>query len=242
MLAPGGHPPPRVPRPSGGLLGGFDLGGRFRAFHVGRPALALFPFVVLFAHIRLYFPSAFRLFSRNMKSRSGRFNIYLLAAALTALAGCKTPEESRIANMQAVLRFYVEASPDGSDRYQKVDISGIQFNATKSHVLDESSLSRATVISTRDHGYALQVNFDDHGKLVLDAITAEARGKHLVIFTQFGVKKTVQDRWLAAPLITRRISNGQLIFTPNATREEADDIALGLSNVIAKRVNKAWWW
>jgi preprotein translocase subunit SecD len=177
-----------------------------------------------------------------MKSRSRRFNIYLLGLMLTAVAGCKTPEESRIENTKAVLRFYVEATPDGLDRYQKVDIAGVQFNATKSHVLDESSLSRVAVVSTRDRGYALQVDFDDHGKLVLDAITSEARGKHLIIFTQFGVKKTVQDRWLAAPLITRRISNGQIVFSPNATREEADEIALGLNNVIAKRVNKPWWW
>jgi hypothetical protein len=176
-----------------------------------------------------------------MKSRFRWFNIYLLATGLAGVSGCKTPEESRHDDMGAVLRLYLEASPDSTDHYQKVEISGVQLFATKSHVLDEASVAHAAVVSTRDGGYAFQVDFDDHGKLVLDSVTAEGRGRHLLLYTQFGVKKTLQDRWLAAPLITRRVSTGQLLFTPNATRDEANDIALGLNNLAQKRNNKAWW-
>jgi hypothetical protein len=175
-----------------------------------------------------------------MKRRSGWFNIYLLAAGLV-LAGCKTPEEKRHDDLNAILRVYLGTSPDSTGQHQTVEISGVQLYAGKSHVLDESSLARATVISTRDGGYALQVDFDDHGKLVLDSLTASAKSRHLLIFTQFGVGKTVQDRWLAAPLITQRLREGQIIFTPNATREEALDIAQGLNNNVEKRTGKAWW-
>jgi hypothetical protein len=38
-------------------------------------------------------------------------------------------------------------------------------------------------------------------------------------------------------MIARRLTDGVLVFTPNATREEADEIALGLNNV-AKKVKK----
>jgi hypothetical protein len=41
-------------------------------------------------------------------------------------------------------------------------------------------------------------------------------------------------RWLAAPVISHRIGDGVLVFTPDATREEAEEIALGLNNVAKK--------
>jgi len=39
---------------------------------------------------------------------------------------------------------------------------------------------------------------------------------------------------LAAPLIQRRISDGVLSFTPDATRADTDEIALGLNNEAVK--------
>ena len=43
--------------------------------------------------------------------------------------------------------------------------------------------------------------------------------------------------WLAAPMTNKRISDGVLVFTPDASREEADRIVLGLNNV-AKEAQK----
>ena len=57
----------------------------------------------------------------------------------------------------------------------------------------------------------------------------------IAIFSQFG-EEMKDYRWLAAPVINRRISDGVLVFTPDATREEAEEIALGLNNV-AKKVH-----
>jgi len=68
----------------------------------------------------------------------------------------------------------------------------------------------------------------------LESITTANRGKRIAIFTQFGVEKAAKQRWLAAPMIARRLTDGVLIFTPNATREEADEIVLGLNNVASK--------
>ena len=48
-----------------------------------------------------------------------------------------------------------------------------------------------------------------------------------MIFSEFG-----QARWLAAPMINKRISDGNYVFTPDATREEAERIVRGVNNVI----------
>jgi hypothetical protein len=45
------------------------------------------------------------------------------------------------------------------------------------------------------------------------------------------------SRWIAAPLLSGRISTGLFAFTPDTTREEADRIARGLNNV-AEQVRK----
>ena len=47
--------------------------------------------------------------------------------------------------------------------------------------------------------------------------------------SQFG-----EMRWLAAPMITRQIQDGIFVFTPDASREEAERIVRGVNNVVAK--------
>ena len=65
-------------------------------------------------------------------------------------------------------------------------------------------------------------------------------GKRFAIFCKFG-EHLKNERWLAAPVISRRIADGVLIFTPDATREEADEIVLGLNNVGREVEKKTKW-
>jgi hypothetical protein len=51
----------------------------------------------------------------------------------------------------------------------------------------------------------------------------------------------VESRWLAAPIVRKRIGDGKLIFTPDATREECDTIVTGL-NAVAKKVKEKSNW
>ena len=44
-------------------------------------------------------------------------------------------------------------------------------------------------------------------------------------------RQMANGRWLAAPLITHRIGDGVLAFTPDMSRAEADQFVLGLNNV-----------
>jgi hypothetical protein len=52
-------------------------------------------------------------------------------------------------------------------------------------------------------------------------------------------RKNHQCRWLAAPLISHRIANGVLAFTPDCSREEADQLVQGL-NEASKEAHKSW--
>jgi preprotein translocase subunit SecD len=167
-----------------------------------------------------------------MKSRWGWFNPYLLA--LVALAACQTPEERERSKTTATLRLYLEATPDGTTRYQMIQLAGVPICASTSPFLAENSVKNALVINTRDGGFALDVEFDKHGLLMLDSVTAANRGRRIILLSQFGKKDAGIERWLAAPKISTRISGGRLVFTPNATREEAEQIALGLNNNRAK--------
>jgi preprotein translocase subunit SecD len=82
-------------------------------------------------------------------------------------------------------------------------------------------------------GFALRIQFDHAGTALLEQYSASNRGKKIAVFCQFG-EKLKDVRWLAAPVISRRISDGIFVFTPDATREEAEEIAVGLNNVFKK--------
>ena len=81
-------------------------------------------------------------------------------------------------------------------------------------------------------GFMLRIQYDRHGTGVLEIATHRMRNQHIAIHSSFP-----ETRWLAAPIIDGPISNGLLVFTPDATREEADRIAKGL-NALAKKLRK----
>lgn len=126
------------------------------------------------------------------------------------------------------ISFHVEINPDGTDRCVQAQIyrkNPMTITVDRSPVLHEGFVERADVIEFMGT-YAIRIKFDSSGTLLLDNVTTSNRGRHLAIFCQFG-----DARWIGAPLITQRISNGVFIFTPDATKEEAERIVRGLNNV-----------
>jgi hypothetical protein len=75
---------------------------------------------------------------------------------------------------------------------------------------------------------------------LLQQYSATYSGKRYVVFSQFGVKAK-ETRWLAAPRFNRLVSDGILQFTPDASREEADEIAKGLNNLAKKNESNDKW-
>ena len=168
---------------------------------------------------------------------AGRFNTYLFLLAVALSVGCKTTEERRRDKAITTFRLHLETSRGDTGSNAIIEIAGAQLYVNNAPFLDETSVTNAAVVDTRDGGFAIQVQYDRHGTLVLDAVTTENRGRHLAIFTQFGPGKLEQKRWLGAPYISSSIAGGVLIFTPNSTRAEAEQVVQGLNNV-AKKLKK----
>ena len=172
-----------------------------------------------------------------MMTGAGRFNTYLFLLAVALSVGCKTIEERRRDKAITTFRLHLETNRGETGSDTIIEIAGAQLYVNNSPFLDETSVTNAAVVDTRDGGFAVQVRYDRHGTLVLDAMTTENRGRHLAIFTQFGPGKLEQKRWLGAPYIGSSITGGVLIFTPNSTRAEAEQVVQGLNNV-AKKLKK----
>jgi preprotein translocase subunit SecD len=172
-----------------------------------------------------------------------RFNTILLvapalAAVLALLWGCQSSKPNP-KKVFCTFRVHVEAGNETPEHNQQVQISRanpVSINVLKSPILTEASVKEAKVIEVVG-GFALSVRFDTEGGWLLEQFSSANIGKHFAIFSQFPIpskEKLTEGRWLAAPRIHKRISDGILIFTPDATREETDEIALGLNNLAKK--------
>lgn len=162
-----------------------------------------------------------------------RFNTYLLTVlAAVCLCGCQTPDSK---GPQTVLRVHAEAR-DNSSFTRKVSVfrnSPVDMVVDQTPILTDEEVADAKVVEALG-GFALQIKFDSRGQWLLDHHTSLNLGQRLAIFVSFGDKKNNKARWLAAPIISQRASDGMIIFTPDATREEADEIILGLKRAEAE--------
>jgi preprotein translocase subunit SecD len=175
-----------------------------------------------------------------MKIRQFRFNSYLPWVLGAVLAGaCQTPEHAKEKSEKketSVLRLHLEVNPDGTDRSAMAQIgrpTSFLVNIEKQAFVTEFDMVRAEVVDDAFGGFGLKVQYNQHGTWLLESYTTANRGKRLAVFAEFG-----EVRWLAAPRITKRITDGLFTFTPDATREEAQRIARGLNNAIAKERRK----
>jgi SecD-like export protein len=162
-----------------------------------------------------------------------RFNLYLaMAAALALLCGCQI---FRHKGPSAALRIHIQVNADSLGTSQTISVlraEPVQLTISHDPILTEANIVAARVINSPG-GFAIEVQFDENGSWLLEQYSAANPGGHFAIFGQWG-DKLANGRWLAAPLITRRIANGLLAFTPDASRAEADELVLGLNNVAAE--------
>ena len=166
-----------------------------------------------------------------------RFNLYLLPVLLLAAlaGGCQT-HKKKIGKVGAI-RIHLEAAasvPGKSQPIQVLRSQPVVVLVGDDPVVTEQNLIGATLVESAG-GFALRVRFDETGAWMLEQATAGNPGRHLVIFGQWG-DTVSQGRWLAAPLITHRIADGLVTFTPDASREEMSKLVEGLNNT-AKLIN-----
>jgi preprotein translocase subunit SecD len=166
-----------------------------------------------------------------MTIRFARFNIYLAAVLATmAAAGCASSHKDK--GPTTLLSLHLEVSPDDTDTSSPVPVlraNPSYVNVDKESVLDEGSIDSARVVDDLG-GFHIQVKFNWEGAMVLDGVTTDNHNRRIAVLARWDK----ESRWLAAPVIKRRISDGVYDFTPDATREEAQRIVLGLNNLAAK--------
>ena len=168
-----------------------------------------------------------------MKIRPRCFNTYLWNVVLAcALVGCKTSHPEKLA--EASLRFFLETNLDGTEITQTVSVgrsAPITVNIETHMFLTEFNIEKAAVVNAPG-GFAISVQFDRQGTWILEQYSTAHRGKRTVIAAEFG-----ELRWIAAPLMRDRITNGLFVFTPDTTKEEAEKIVSGV-NRVAELVRK----
>jgi preprotein translocase subunit SecD len=171
-----------------------------------------------------------------MKIRPSAFNIYLILGLALLALGCQTSEERQKKKQITTLRFFREANHYDKNFSQQVTIGRhlpMLLALEKSPFLHEAYVTRAEVTKEAGDTFAIRVQFDRHGAWLLEQVSAANIGRRIAISSQFD-----QPRWLAAPVVSRRITDGVLVFTPDASREEAERIVRGLNNVAAKNKDK----
>jgi len=166
-----------------------------------------------------------------MKIGSSLFNIYLLICLALAGTGCQTGKKDK---ELSTIRFHIETNPDTSGRTTLVTIGRTEpfpISVEKAPFLSEAHVQQASLLDALG-GYQIMIQFDRQGTWLLEQYSTAAKGKRVAIASSFP-----ENRWLAAPRLANRISDGVLVFTPDATREESERIVRGL-NLLVKEIAK----
>jgi hypothetical protein len=166
-----------------------------------------------------------------MAGRLSRFNAYLVIALLSmGWAGCQSMKKKEA----STFRVHLEVARDGTDKNAPVPVyrqNPIYVNVENAPFLTEVHVSKASVVDALG-SFQIMIQFDRRGTWLLEQYSTAHRGRRIALFSQFG-----SARWLAAPVMNKPITDGLLVFTPDATREESERIVVGLNNV-AKEFQK----
>jgi hypothetical protein len=153
-----------------------------------------------------------------------------------AISGCASSKNKKKQPIGAI-RIHIESSANAEGQGQTVSVlraDPVLVTIAKEPVLTEADLLSAALIETPG-GFSIELKFDETGTWTLEQFSSAYAGKHFVIYGQWG-EKLKDGRWLAAPLITGRNASGLLAFTPDMTREEAQQLVPGL-NYMAKKIH-----
>src|SRR5512133_3111730 len=178
-----------------------------------------------------------------MLFQARRFNIILSLLLLSILAqGCRSTESKRN-KAPAMLRVHMETTRHIDGRTTPITVfpqAPMTLEIEAKPFLTEQLVQDARVIDSLG-GFAMQIQFDHTGRLLLEQYTSMNRELRIAIFSRFPDISTTKyaetNRWLGVPRISQAITNGMILFTPDATRAEADQIAKSLRNAAKKLGN-----
>ena len=167
-----------------------------------------------------------------MLFRTCCFNTYLIAGLLVLLAsGCKTTskeDKKDDKKVESAMRLHLEVNPHPSNQSTQVSVGRsdpLAVNIESGPFLTELQVEKASVVNTIG-GFSIAIQFNSDGAILLEQYTGVYKGRRMAIMAEFG-----ELRWIAAPVIRQRLAEGQLVFTPDLTREEAERFVRGLNRV-----------
>jgi preprotein translocase subunit SecD len=171
-----------------------------------------------------------------MKIRRARFNIYLWLSLslIMAAGGCHTANNEKKAPKKgyALLRLHLEVNLDGTDKNGTVMVgrrTAFPVTVNKLAFIEASHLGRVSLLDDDHGGFKMKVQLNRQGTWLLEQYTVANKGRRIAVFAE------LEDfHWIAAPLITQRISDGVFTFTPDVSREEAEKLVLGLNQAVKK--------
>lgn len=161
-----------------------------------------------------------------MKIGQISFNTYLLWALGAVLAaGCASPDRKK---SSPTVRVYLEVNPAESGKYQTVPIGEkplFEVTVSKDPFLTEHHIKEARVRDDGLGGFEMSIEYNRPGRWLLEEYSTACRGKRAAVLV------TMDDltRYVAAPVMNKHIGDGVLTFTPDLTRQEAEDLARRLN-------------
>lgn len=176
-----------------------------------------------------------------MQSGSRWFNFYLTATMAVLLTGCASTKDPND-RLSTLLRVHLEAQPNQMIPSRKITVyreNPMVFEIESLYLITEENVVAAKVVDQMGT-YALQVRFDQWAIPLLEHNSSSFQGRRLAIQAQWGPKQEY-TRWLAAPRMNRRITDGTITFTPDATLEECHQIVTGLNNNVRKVRKQLEW-
>lgn len=166
-----------------------------------------------------------------------RFNLYLLPVVLclaaTGCAGSLFHHQKK--EPVAILRVHVESEASNVGSTKNVPVlrsQPVMVNISTDPILTEADVIAARLLDAPG-GFNIELKFEETAGWRLEQFTAINPGKHLAIYAHWG-DKPEDGRWLAAPLIVRRMADSTLTFTPDASHAEAEQWVQEL-NAAAKK-------
>ncbi|HEY4414762.1 MAG TPA: hypothetical protein VGO57_03635 [Verrucomicrobiae bacterium] len=174
-----------------------------------------------------------------MNFYAGRFNLYLLAGLALALAcGCASSEKKKEDKSLGRLRVHIESTANSANGGQVISVlraKPVAISIANEPILTEASIIKA-VLQESPGGFLIRIQFDTPGSWTLEQFSAANPNEHFAIFGQW-TDNSADSRWLAAPLITGRIADGILMFTPDMSHEEAVKYVKALNRSAKKAQN-----
>jgi preprotein translocase subunit SecD len=167
-----------------------------------------------------------------------RINFYLLALntvllaalALAAGPGCAARDKHGNKIKPAQLRLHLESYQDVPERLTTVTLgraAPFRYSVEKGPLLKDDQIV-AAALAEGEGLYAIKIKLDHQGQTILNQVTSANSGKRIAVWADFG-----EVRWIGSLRIEKRITNGELTFTPDTTQEEAEKIVDGV-NYLAK--------